>query len=72
MLNRPLSILTTLLLLLTIQTRLYTDTIGIQIFRREGCWLFIDRLHPDPGHMSINAVVKLNLPSPRETPKYHL
>lgn len=64
--------LLTLMLVPQIQSRLYSNTISIATFRRDGCWTFIDRLHLDPGHMSINSQIKLILPNVKAGAVYNL
>lgn len=61
-----------LLLLSLVQGRLFSNTVGIPHFRRDGCWTFLDRLHLDPGFMSINAQVKLLLSNPKQAASYKL
>ena len=54
------------------EARLYADNIAMPAFRRDSCWTFIDRIHLEPGHMSVNAQIKLALGNPKGGAVYNL
>lgn len=48
-------IIIALMLLYSTSARQYSTNINIPTFRRNDAWMFIDRMHLYPGHMTINS-----------------
>lgn len=60
------------LFLTQIETKRYINSFTIPFFRRENCWTFIDRLHVDPGHMTVNCEVKFTSANYKAGSQYNL
>lgn len=74
----PIKVSTTIILItllfITAEARKYTNSLTLPVFRREGAWLFLDRMHIDPGFMSINFGLKFvsNNPKPNSLYEFDL
>ena len=55
-----------------VEGRLQLKTISLNLFRRDGSWTYIDRVHLDPGHMSVRSTVKLILDNVKQGAVYDL
>ena len=70
----PSKVFTTIILitflLITAEARRYTNSLTLPIFRREGAWMFLDRMHIDPGSMTINFGLKFVSNSPKPNSLY--
>lgn len=55
-----------------VESRLHLNTINLLLFKRDGSWTFIDRMHLDPGHMSIRSTIKLAFTNVKQGAAYHL
>jgi|688.fasta_scaffold177066_2 hypothetical protein len=58
------------LLSIVAEARKYTNSLSLPIFRREGAWMFLDRMHIDPGSMTINFGLKFVSNSPKPNSLY--
>lgn len=53
-------------------SRQYSSNINIPTFRRHDAWTFIDRIHLYPGHITVNAEIKLLTTKYKEGSMYEL
>ncbi len=58
------------LLSATAAARRYTNSLTLPVFRREGAWMFLDRMHIDPGSMSISFALKFISSTPKPNSLY--
>lgn len=54
-------IILALMLLYSTSARQYNTNINIPTFRRNDAWMFIDRMHLYPGHMTVNSRINFQV-----------
>lgn len=61
-----------LALVLLASARQYSTNVNIPTFRRNDAWMFIDRMHLYPGHMTVSSQVNFLVSSYKEGSTYEL